>query len=74
MPVFGHKNLEDIRTLHIVTFINDLSKPEARKDGKSGSFHPALFRLFIVYLKISSTGRRSGNLLKPIRLSRLEEA
>ncbi|MDT2293246.1 hypothetical protein P7H15_10900 [Paenibacillus larvae] len=38
MPVFGHKNLEDIRTLHIVTCINDLSKPEARKDGKSGAF------------------------------------
>ncbi|AXF39444.1 integrase [Paenibacillus phage Wanderer] len=34
MPVFGHKNLEDIRTLHIVTFINDLSKSGARKDRK----------------------------------------
>lgn len=34
MPIFGNKELSEIKTLHIVTFINDLSKPGARKDGK----------------------------------------
>ncbi|MDR5584858.1 site-specific integrase [Paenibacillus larvae] len=51
MPVFGHKNLEDIRTLHIVTFINDLSKPEARKDGKSGKLSPGTIQYIHRVLK-----------------------
>ncbi|QRG65288.1 site-specific integrase [Brevibacillus choshinensis] len=35
-PVFGHKQLEQIKTLHVVTFLNDLRNPEARRDGKNG--------------------------------------
>ncbi|MCL6605514.1 MAG: site-specific integrase [Paenibacillus sp.] len=31
----GYKELGVIKTLHLVTFINDLSKPEARKDNKN---------------------------------------
>jgi integrase len=34
MPVFGHMYLQDIKTLHIVTFVSDLGKPGARKDNK----------------------------------------
>lgn len=34
MPEFGHMDLGDIKTLHIVTFINKLGKPGARKDKK----------------------------------------
>lgn len=33
MPVFGKKYLEDIKTMHIVTFIDNLGKSGARKDG-----------------------------------------
>lgn len=33
-PVFGNKELSKINTMHVVTFIDDLSKPGARKDGK----------------------------------------
>lgn len=36
MPVFGHKQLDQIKTLHVVTFINDLRDPNARQDGKIG--------------------------------------
>ncbi|MCY7477649.1 tyrosine-type recombinase/integrase [Paenibacillus larvae] len=35
-PSLGHKHLGDIKTLHVVTFIDDLGKPGARKDGKEG--------------------------------------
>lgn len=34
LPVFGHKRLEEIKPIHIVTFLSDLRKPGARKDGR----------------------------------------
>lgn len=34
IPVFGHKQLKDIKTKHIVDFVDDLKKPGGRKDGK----------------------------------------
>lgn len=40
-PAFGHKQLNDIKTLHLVSFITDLQKPGARKDGKEGSLSGA---------------------------------
>ncbi|GIP16690.1 hypothetical protein J40TS1_23320 [Paenibacillus montaniterrae] len=33
-PAFESKYLSEIKTLHIVTFVNNLSKPGARKDGR----------------------------------------
>ncbi|MEV2909281.1 site-specific integrase [Paenibacillus larvae] len=51
MPVFGHKNLEDIRTLHIITFINDLSKPGARKDRKDDTLSPGTIQFIHRVLK-----------------------
>jgi integrase len=35
IPVFGHKRLDEIKTKHIVDFIDDLKKPGGRKDGRS---------------------------------------
>jgi integrase len=34
LPIFGHKQLIDIKTKHLVDFISDLKKPGSRKDGK----------------------------------------
>nr|WP_325097919.1 hypothetical protein [Bacillus atrophaeus] len=36
LSAFGHKQIDKIKTLHIVDFIDDLSKDGARKDGKPG--------------------------------------
>lgn len=33
-PAIGHKQLGEITTMHLVTLINNLKKPGARKDGK----------------------------------------
>jgi integrase len=37
IPVFGHKQIKDIKTMHIVNFINDLKKPGSRNDGRGES-------------------------------------
>lgn len=34
LPRFGDMYLDQIKTMHIVNFLDDLKKPEARKDGK----------------------------------------
>lgn len=33
-PALGHKKLDDIKPMHIVTMLDNLSKPGARKDGR----------------------------------------
>ncbi len=33
LPAFGHKRLDQIKTLELVSFFNDLSQPGKRKDG-----------------------------------------
>ncbi|WP_312337166.1 site-specific integrase [Anaerospora hongkongensis] len=35
-PFFGHKKMDEIKTMHIVDFVTYLGTPEARKDGKMG--------------------------------------
>jgi integrase len=35
VPAFGHMRMDQIKPLHIVTFLDELSKPGARKDGHS---------------------------------------
>ncbi|MEX2462026.1 MAG: tyrosine-type recombinase/integrase [Paenibacillaceae bacterium] len=34
LPVFGHLRLDQIKTIHIVNFMDDLNKSGARKDGR----------------------------------------
>lgn len=36
LPVYGHMKLSDIKTIHIVNFLDDLSKNGKRLDGKKG--------------------------------------
>jgi integrase len=36
-PVFENMYLDEIQTIHIVTFTNDLKQKESRKDGKKGT-------------------------------------
>lgn len=50
-PVFGKKYLEDIKTMHIVTFINNLSKPGARKDGHGAELSPGTIQYIYRVLK-----------------------
>ncbi|MCD8089286.1 MAG: hypothetical protein LUD81_01430 [Clostridiales bacterium] len=35
LPALGHLKMQSIKPLHIQTFLNDLSKPGARADGKA---------------------------------------
>lgn len=37
LPVFGHMRLDQVKPLHIVDYIESLSKDGARKDGKEGA-------------------------------------
>lgn len=41
IPVFGHKQLIDIKTKHLVDFFSDLKKPGSRKDGKGDTLSPS---------------------------------
>lgn len=34
LPALGHRKLDDIKTMHLVTLLDNLSKPGARKDGR----------------------------------------
>ncbi|MBM7585794.1 integrase [Bacillus pakistanensis] len=36
LPKYGHFKLEDIKTIHVVNFVNDLKKDGQRLDGKKG--------------------------------------
>ncbi|MEC0233683.1 site-specific integrase [Paenibacillus kribbensis] len=36
IPTFGHMRIDQIKPLHVVTFLDKLSEPGARKDGKEG--------------------------------------
>ncbi|AIQ29317.1 integrase [Paenibacillus sp. FSL P4-0081] len=47
----GDKELGAIKTIHLVTFMVDLSKPEARKDGKEGPLAPGTIEYIYRVLK-----------------------
>src|SRR3954470_2916446 len=40
LPKYGHMKLADIKTIHIVNFMNDLKKDGKRLDGKEGKLSP----------------------------------
>jgi integrase len=37
IPVIGHLHLDQIKTMNLVAMMNELKKPEARKDGRGGT-------------------------------------
>jgi integrase len=41
IPKYGHMKLADIKTIHIVNFMNDLKKDGKRLDGKKGVLSPS---------------------------------
>ncbi|MEH7354028.1 N-terminal phage integrase SAM-like domain-containing protein [Neobacillus drentensis] len=41
LPKYGHMKLTDIKTIHIVNFVNDLKKDGKRLDGKKGPLSPS---------------------------------
>ncbi|MBM4762750.1 tyrosine-type recombinase/integrase [Bacillus sp. B15-48] len=41
LPKYGHMKLADLKTIHIVNFMNDLKKDGKRLDGKEGSLSPS---------------------------------
>lgn len=41
LPKYGHMKLVDIKTIHIVNFMNDLKKDGRRLDGKEGTLSPS---------------------------------
>ncbi|MEV2286465.1 tyrosine-type recombinase/integrase [Paenibacillus larvae] len=64
MPTFGHKFLGDIKTLHVVTFIDDLGKPGARKDGKDETLSPGTIQYIYRVLKNILTRAAEWQLIK----------
>ena len=42
IPVFGHMRIEQIKTIHILDYLNSLKKDGARKDGKEGGLSSPL--------------------------------
>ncbi|MEV2909771.1 site-specific integrase [Paenibacillus larvae] len=64
MPIFGQKKLDDVKTLHIVTFIDNLSKPDMRKDGKSGKLSPGTVQYIYRVLKNIFTRATEWQLIK----------
>lgn len=44
LPVFGHLRLDQIKTIQIVNFFAEISKPGNRKDGKEGSLSGTTLR------------------------------
>lgn len=54
-PVFGRRKLQDIKTLHLVTFMNDLQEKGERKDGMDGKLSGStLFDIYKVLRSIFS--------------------
>lgn len=51
LPVFGHKQMDKISTIQIVTFLDNLKKPGARKDGKKGALDIETIRVIYRALK-----------------------
>ncbi|MFC3802666.1 tyrosine-type recombinase/integrase [Cohnella sp. GCM10012308] len=51
LPFFGHMRIDQIKTMHIVTFMNDLEKPGARKDGKGDTLSQNTIRYIYAVLK-----------------------
>lgn len=41
LPAFGHMRLDEIKPIHIVSFLDELEKGSSRKDGKEGSLSPS---------------------------------
>lgn len=64
MPVFGEKELSEIKTLHIVTFVNNLSKPGARKDGKGDTLSSGTIQFIHRVLKNILTRATEWQLIK----------
>ncbi|MDT2247893.1 site-specific integrase [Paenibacillus larvae] len=64
MPTFGHKFLGDIKTLHIVTFIDDLGKPGSRKDNKGDTLSPGTIQFIYRVLKNILTRATEWQLIK----------
>lgn len=58
-PYFDHYRMPDIKTMHIVTFFDKMSKPGVRKDGKNEPFSPStltsMHRLLRVIFKTAVT-------------------
>lgn len=51
LPRFGSMQLSEIKTMHVVDFLTDLKKPEARKDGKPGPLDNDTQRLILRALR-----------------------
>ncbi|WP_144470920.1 tyrosine-type recombinase/integrase [Bacillus pumilus] len=58
LPVFGIKKMEQIKSLHIVDFLDSLKKDGARKDGKPGGLSGAtiqdIFKILQVVFKTAT--------------------
>ncbi len=51
IPEFGHMRIDQVKTLHIVTFIDKLSKPGARKDGRGETLSSSTVQYIYKVLK-----------------------
>lgn len=51
IPTFGHKRLDEIKPLHIITLLKTLEQDDARKDGKTGGLSSTTLRFIHRILK-----------------------
>lgn len=51
IPEFGHMRIDQVKTLHIVTFVDKLSKPGARKDGRGDTLSSSTVQYIYKVLK-----------------------
>ncbi|WP_020620184.1 tyrosine-type recombinase/integrase [Paenibacillus daejeonensis] len=73
MPVFGNKDLGDIKTMHIVTFVDDLGKPGARKDGKGDTLEPGTIQYIYRVLKNILSRADEWDLIKENPMSKVKK-
>ncbi|MEC3613106.1 tyrosine-type recombinase/integrase [Bacillus velezensis] len=65
LPALGHKKIDKIKSLHIVDFIDDLSKDGARKDGKPGGLGDQTIKdIFKILQALFKTATEEWKLIK----------
>lgn len=73
LPVFGKKYLEDIKTMHIVNFIDMLGKPGSRKDGKGDALEPGTIQYIHRVLKNTLSRAHDWGLIKDHPMTKVKK-
>jgi integrase len=64
LPYFGHMRLDQIKSIHVVTFLDDLNKSGSRKDGQHGGLASGTIQSIYGILKNIFTKAKEWQLIK----------